>query len=480
MIETIAQRLVRSAGAASFSQIWRIVVTFLTHMALRRMIPPEEFGVWVWAEPLFLILAQLRDLGVPGHVVRDRSRPYGNYFALQLGWGGTLSTLLFLAAPIIALAYADRDAETLQILQLMCLFLLIQGLGSVPLTFFEAELMVEKTIPAELIRNIAFAALSLFLAWQGFGVWSLVISHLVAGTLFTAFLWWEARGLIRLKPIPGATWRLIVLSYPLAFMSALEQLVLRLDAFVIGLRFDAAIVGKVGLAIYAVFFFSRHLAEAIGRALYPALVHYGAIHSERAFKAYRVATLFLLSFVVPAAFFMLINAELAALFLGGEGWTGAKAYLQVLSLVPLIRPLNMFGLEFLLTQHRDRLLIFFSLLNLISIGGLGLYLTRTDLGELGMAVAGYFPLGSLLLAWGVYQISPRGFRLLLLQMLELYAVGAMLFLPIVYLDPGNIWLRFGLSCVAGLLVLGYMGWRRGGAFAEFLAEEAQMATDKES
>ena len=468
-LDNIANRLVRSAGAATLSQVWRIAVTFLTHMALRRMITPEEFGPWTWAEPLFIILAQFRDLGVPGHLVRDRSKPYGNYLALQIGWGGVLSSILFLGAPIIALAYASRTEETVQILQAMCLFLFIQGVGSVPMTYFEAELKVEKTIPAELVRNFVFAALALGLAWNDYGVWSLVLAHLAAGATFSLMLWWSAWGEIELAWMPHDFKRLLLLSYPLAFMSALEQLVLRLDPFIVGLRFEDAIVGKIGLATYAVFFFSRHLADPIGRALYPALVQYGAIHRERAFGAYSTATLFLLSFVVPAAFVLFANAKLAALFLGGVKWTGAKTYLQVLSLVPLVRPLNMFGLEFLLTQHRDRLLIFFSLFNLISLGGLGLYLTSTGLQEIGMAVAGYFPLGSLLLAWGIAQISPIGFRQLLRQIGELYVIAALIFLPVLLISDEQAWIRLAASCAAGLAVLGYMWWRRGAAFAAFLA-----------
>lgn len=469
-MEKTAGLLVRSAGAAALSQVWRIGVTFLTHMLLRRLIPPEELGVWVWAEPLFMILAQVRDVGLPGHIVRDRARPYGNFLGVQLGWGGLLSVMLFLAAPIVVLAYRDHNAEVVAIVRLLALFLFIQGLGSVPLTWFEAELQVHKTIPAELVRNVSFALVSIVLALDGHGVWSVIIGHVVGSSLYTAMLWWQAWGKMELTWVPGMR-RLIALSWPLALMSLIEQTVLKLDAFVLGLRFPTEVVGVAGLAMYAVFFFSRILADPVGRALYPALVKYSE-DPPRLFEAYRVATLFLLALAVPTAFFLLINAQPVALFLGGEKWVGATSYLQVFSLVPLARPFNMFGLELMLTRHQDRLLIYASLVNLLVLGGLGLYLTTTSLGPLGMAVAGYFPLGSLLLSWGVYRTSPRGFWPLLVHVLELYAVAAALFVPVLlFVDAGSVVLRLVLSCLSGLLLLGYAFQRYGASFRRFLLGE---------
>ncbi|MEL7061610.1 MAG: oligosaccharide flippase family protein, partial [Acidobacteriota bacterium] len=193
-LDAIAGRLVRSAGAASVSQIWRVGVTFATHMALRRMIPPDEMGVWTWAEPLFLLLAQVRDLGLPGHVVRDRERPFGTFFAVELRWGGALTALVLVAAPLLALAYHDTDAGAVSVIRALCLFLFVQGLGQVPMVFFESEIEVQRTIPAELARNTLFAILSLSLAMAGFGVWSLIWAHIAAGALYAAMLWWAVRG----------------------------------------------------------------------------------------------------------------------------------------------------------------------------------------------------------------------------------------------------------------------------------------------
>jgi O-antigen/teichoic acid export membrane protein len=482
-----SQLLVRSAGAATLSALWRLAVTFGTYLVLRRFIPPAEMGVWSWAEPLFLLLAQVRDLGVPGHVVRQRERDYAGYLRLQLVWGGALALLLFAAAPVLALLFEDRDASTVPLLRLLCVFLFVQGLGSVPLTYFEAEQRIERTIPAELLRNAVFAALSLLLAWRGFGVWSIVVAYTVAGAAHSAMLWWWAlrRGAgdgsagatlrVARTGSGGSTRTLAAAAWPLMVMSLLENAVLHLDPLLLGLV-DEEATAYASLTLFSLFFFSRLIADQVGRALYPALVVAHARPAE-SFELYRIATLFLVTFVVPTSFFFFFNARAAALVLGGPDWVPAGTYLTVAAFVPLVRPLTMFGREYLLVVHRDRLVNFYSFLNLVSLGALGWTLVHTELGPLGMAVAGYFPLGVLVLAWGLHRIDAHACRRLLRQLLGLYALGAALFAPVALLPCTWTWTRVAISvAIAALYVVLGLAWQRDAYRRFWRGEESRQGT----
>ena len=458
MPQSVVQRMIVSAGAASVSQVWRLAVTFLTHWALRRLVSPAEMGPWAWAEPAFLVLAQMRDAGLPGHMVREERKTFGNFLRVELIWGGGLALLIALGAPYLRVVYSDGGTDFEWIIRAFALFFFIQGLGAVPLTFLESELRVDKAVPAELARNAVFAIVSISLAFAGFGVWSLIIGHLLGAGLFALMLWRAVWSTIDLTFMRGATGALIRLSWPVALLSLLEVAVLRLDTFILAPRFDSEVIGFVGLSMYAVFFFPRLLAEAIGRALYPALVRYRST-PERAFEAVRIATLLLSACAVPTALALFLNAEWAARFLGGREWVGAADYLRVLALVPLLRPLSMFGFELLLTRHRDGLLVLYSLTNLIAMGGLGWILTQTDLRELGMAIAGYAPLGTIWLVWGLDRLGGPAFRGLLLDLARLYGTAALAFVPVGLLTPDDSVLRLAATAVAGILVVASVGVR---------------------
>ncbi len=463
--------ILSTATAAGLSAFWRLAVTYLTHMVLRTTIAPAEWAVWTWAEPVFILLAQVRDLGVSGHVVRHHDRPYGNYLRLQLGWGGVFAAALAVLAPVLALGFAGRNQDTVPILRALAVFLFVQGLGSVPLTYFEAENRIARTVPAELLRNASFAVIAIALAAAGHGVWSIVIAHLAAATLYAATLWWSARGAPLRVSLAGATWPLVLGSLPLMVMSMLEMAVLYLEPILLGARLPAEAVGLAGLAILLLFLVSRQLADAAGRAVYPALVRYRE-DLPRAFEIFRLATGCLAVLFVPAAFVLALNAEaiVLAMALGERGWLGATDYLRAAAFVPFVRPLTMFGRELLLVVYRDRLLLLYTALNLVALGGLGWWLVNTRLGAIGMAVAAYFPLGMVPLAWGLDRLDRPGFRRLVRDLLELYALGALCFTP-AWLVPHHQLGARALGSLFGALVFVLLAWRRhrraAAAFLEF-------------
>ena len=102
-----ARGLVRSGSAATAAQLVRIVALQATHIVVRRLIPPDEMSIWSWLEVIFLLLATVRDLGMPSHVVRLRPMPLGTLARVELVWGALLGGVILLGAPYLALAFRD-------------------------------------------------------------------------------------------------------------------------------------------------------------------------------------------------------------------------------------------------------------------------------------------------------------------------------------------------------------------------------------
>ena len=168
--------LLHSSGAATFAQFVRVAAILATHLALRRLIPPADWGLRDWAESLFLLLATVRDLGLPSHVVRLRPIPLGNLLRLQVLWGGALGLALLAAAPLIAGTFRTPRPDVAIVLQVMVVYLLLEGLASVPLTHFEAELRIGRSVVPELARTLAYCSGALALALAGWGVWSFILA----------------------------------------------------------------------------------------------------------------------------------------------------------------------------------------------------------------------------------------------------------------------------------------------------------------
>lgn len=457
--------LLRSSGAATLAQFVRVAAILLTHLALRRLIPPSDWGLRDWAESLFLLLATVRDLGLPSHVVRLRPIPLGNLLRVQVLWGGALGMAVLVAAPLLAGTFRTPRPDVALVLQVMVLYLLLEGLASVPLTHFEAGLRIGRSILPELLRTLAYCTAALGLALGGWGVWSFVLAMVGSQALYAALLWWRARPTMALHFERDATLPMLAASVPLGSIWLLAFAVTYADALILGSSFPDTVVGGYMFAYVWAFFASRVLQQPIGRALYPALVQFGDRPAQQ-FLAYRLATKVLLAVEVPAALFLFTNAELVVRILGGERYAGQAGLLRLLAFAPLVDPLGRFGGEFLVARHRDRDRILSLVLHLAALVVGGLWLSH-HYGPVGMAWANFLPLGAPVLLAALARVDRAGLAALLLDLVEIYLAPIPLFALAWWAAGDHLWWRFGLSCVAGLLSLGWFWWRFGRRFLDF-------------
>lgn len=468
--DTIAPRFLRSIGAATFSQLWRVGVTFATHLVLRRLIPAADWGLYDWAEVVFLVLGAVRDLGLNVHVLRVRPRPFGNLLLVEAAWGGSLVLLTLFGAPWIALGLTQGHAEVVPVLRALSLFLFFEGLAIVPLVYLEGELQVGRAVVPELLRNLCFAVTAVSLAVAGKGVWSIVVAQVAASAVFAGSLWWRVRGRIPLHFEKGRTLRLLATSYRLSVIWLLTLLVRYVDRLVLGAMTDPKTLGTYGFAYWAAFIVPMIFLQPVGRVAFPAFVAYRS-QRRRQFDTYRISTVTLLCLEVPAALFLYLNAAPVLDFIGGSrGWVGADVYLRILCFAPLIDPLSRLGGDVLATRHRDGWWIASTASTLGSFAILGIVFTSL-FGARGMAWANYLPLGGVVMFVALRRIAPKGLRQLLRDLAWVYVLPMPFFLAAWLFSGGTTpagWvLRLELSFVALAAVAGTYYWRFAPAFKRF-------------
>ncbi|MEM6453891.1 MAG: oligosaccharide flippase family protein [Acidobacteriota bacterium] len=475
---TLLSRFVRSSAAAALSQGWRVLVTFGSMLVLKRLIAPEDWGLVDWMLPIFLVLGAVRDLGLIYHIVRlPEPRPYGNLLRLEIVWGGALGLAALLLAPYASVIYRDPHPDLAAALRAMVLFLLFEGLATVPKIYLETELRIGRAVVPELLRNAVMAGGAIALALLDYGAWAVIVSQVAAAALYAALLWWRVRGQIRLVYLRGQTLRLVHQSLPLAVIWFLTIFVRHIDPLILAFRFDAETVGNYAFAYQNAFRVSEILVPALARALYPALVALAGAAAAR-FRAFALTNLAVLAVEVPAAYALAINAELAIRILGGDAWMSSPSFLRILCFAPLVDPFSRLGGELLKADHQDRLWIAATLLTLLSYAGGGLLLTGLY-GPIAMAWVNLLPLGAPLMAWGLYRMAPAAFRAMVRDLAFVYAAPIPLFAlavggaaaltaPLGLGSAGADWLRFGLSLLASLASLGLFYHRFGDAFLAFV------------
>jgi O-antigen/teichoic acid export membrane protein len=465
-----ARGLLRSGSAATLAHAVRTLALLLTHIVVRRFVPPAEMGVWNWIEPVFLVLATLRDLGVPSHLVRLSPRPHGTHLRVQLGWGSLLALGVVTAAPWIAQAFHTPSATVVAALRVMALYLVLEGAAAVALTWFESELRIEQSLRAELTRTGVYCAVLLAASSQELGVWSFVAAQIAAQSVYAAMLWLRARRCgLALVHQPASTPRIVRESLPIGAVWMLAIGVSFADIFVVGKLFDSANVGFYALGYFFAYLVTRILQQPIGRSLYPALVAFGSDPHEQ-FRAFRLATVLFLALEVPAALLLAANAELVILVVGGRDYLAAAPYLSLLAFAPIVDPLGRFGGELMMARRLDRARLIALGLQLSVLVGGGILLCRWLGSPFGMAWANFLPTGTLVVLFVLMRGADRGeMKRLVGELLEIYLVPLLPFAFAWWSTAGHPWLRLAATLVAALASLAWVGYRHGGEFRSFFA-----------
>ena len=447
------QRFLQSTGAAVFSQLWRVIITLGVMVLCRHLVPADEYGLWNWVLPLFMILGALRDMGLVYHVVRINPRPYGNLLLLEVGWGAVLALGALALAPVAAgLALNEVIPSTVPVLRIMVVFLFLEGLSSVPRVYFESELEVGRTVLPELVRNLAMATVTVSMVLAGHGIWAMVAGQIVAAGVYAALLWMRAWGRMPLTYLPGQNLALIRASLPLASIWLITVMSRFIDLLIVGWRFDANSIAQYGLAFKNACRLSEITVPALIRSLYPVLVAFGSgasANAQRLFETYSLTTVVMMALEVPSALFLFVNADLVVKLLAGASYADmAPNLLRILCFATLVDPLGRLGGELLKARHGDRVWMKASGITLLGFTVVGVWLTGR-MGVEGMAWAKLFPLGVVIMGAAIFAIDPAGFRRLFGQLAFVYTVPIPLFAAAYWLGGDALWLRFGLSVVAG-------------------------------
>ncbi len=464
--------LLVSGGAATVSQLVRILALQVTHVVVARWMLPAEWGIWNWLEPVFLLLATLRDLGVPTHVMRLRPMPFGNFLRIELVWGAILGAILFIGAPWIAQAFAEPGPELVTGLRALAAALVLDAAGAVALIWFEGTLRLERALLAEILRTAVYCAVVLFGARSGWGFWAFVVAQFAGQTVFALELWRRARKEIVLHSDPSGSLAILRASLPLGGVLALTTAITYGDSFVIGRFFSPSEVAFYAFGYANAFLVYRILKEPIGRSLYPALVELADRPVEQV-RAFRLATVFFLALEVPAALLLAANAELVTLLLRGEPYLGAAPYLALLAFAPLVDPFGRFGGELLVARRLDRARVVALVLQLAALVGGGIFLCLYLESPMGMAWANFLPLGAPVVIWALVRSAGGGEVLRLLRdLVEVYLVPLVPIGLAWWLAGDRPWVRLFATTCAAALGIAWAWYRHGAEFRAFFAPGA--------
>lgn len=175
-----------TVSAAAFNNLSSLLV----FVVLARLLTPEEFGTVAFAIAIVMLTKVLVTAGIPDALIRreqwdDGLASTAFWASVMLGSGVALAICAGIA-PVLYFYYSQEFALVLAALSLT---LIIDGLTAVHIAQLRRDFLYKVIARRSIATNIVSGIAGITLALQGWGVWAMVVSQLVA-TASTSFILW--------------------------------------------------------------------------------------------------------------------------------------------------------------------------------------------------------------------------------------------------------------------------------------------------
>jgi len=274
---------------------------------------------------------------------QDVERAAGSAFVFVL----CSSVVIFAAAQLLSPVFAAifHTPELTNVLRVMAFLLITRAFGAIPLALLERNIDFRTRSVCELTGALAQAAVSLSLAFSGFGVWSIVFGQIAGSAMQSGLAWAVAP----LHPDPrkaefGIIRELIRYGRYVSATNIVNIANNTADNVVIGRVLGATALGFYAVAFRLADFPNTVIAHIVGRVMFPV---YSLLQNElgrfrRAFiqNLQRIAVL-----ALPVSVTILICAEPIVLGLFGRKWEEAIGPLRILAVYGLVKSFSAPGGE---------------------------------------------------------------------------------------------------------------------------------------
>ncbi|HCD4714667.1 TPA: oligosaccharide flippase family protein, partial [Klebsiella pneumoniae] len=174
----------------AFSQFFKVIVQLVNIVYLARLIPPSEYGIMAMALVVINFGLLIRDLGTAAAIIQRKEIDDGiinSIFWLNLFMGLFIAVAIIFASPLIASFF--HTPKLIYVLLLISLIFPISSSSAAHLALLERASKFRVISLIEIFSALIGLISALILAYQGYGVYSLVIQTIVLNVISTILFW---------------------------------------------------------------------------------------------------------------------------------------------------------------------------------------------------------------------------------------------------------------------------------------------------
>ena len=405
---SLAVKAARGAVWTILSAVGGRALGVIGTLIITRFLDPDIVGEVGSAMIIVLTVNWLTNIGFGQYViVRGRTEPgpevvwHASVASLGLAWSGLALVALF-ADPVASLVNSDRAG---QYIPLLALTVGIRRLAAIPEKLLIRGMHFRAVSLAYGIGEATYAAVTVAFAANGFGGMSVVYGNIAQYVTVTVIILAAAgRGWLERTPLRLARFRdMFHFGWPLAMEAIAGNASRYWGGLAVRRLFDAQATGFYNLAYNLADIPAIYVGEQIGMVLLPSMAQ---LPPERRPRALERSTALLSLIVFPMAIGLgVVSDPLIALVMSDE-WQGVAPLLTTLVMLSVFRPVAWVVSSYLLTQERNRPLMFLEFGKTVVLLGGMVALAPLGLAWTVVAVGVAFGLHAIASVWLVLRDGP--------------------------------------------------------------------------
>lgn len=308
-------------------------VGLIVAIILARLLLPSDYGEVAVISVILNILTTFIDAGLGNALIQKKDADdldFSSVFYFNIAMCVVLYIAMFALAPFIAAYY--RMEHLRSVIRVQSLLLIISGVKSIQTAYVAKHMIFKRFFFATLGGTLGAAAIGIWMAYRGYGVWALVAQSLFNNTLDTIILWIT----VKWRPIAAFSRERIKTLFSfggkILLASLIDKSYWEVRQLIIGRVYtsaDLAFFNRGGTLPNEIY---QTVNNGMGDILFPAMVTVQD-DTER-LKAWVKKSILLHSYIFcPMMFGLAAVAKPLIVVLFSDKWLPAVPYLQVLCMM---------------------------------------------------------------------------------------------------------------------------------------------------
>lgn len=378
MAKSLKQKAASGMIWTALQKYSTMFIQFVSGIILARLLSPSDYGC-IGMLAIFMTLAEAVINCGFGSALIQKTNPtqedYSTVFFWNLGIATLMYIVLYLCAPAISRFYG---IEILcPVLRVQALVLFVHAFTLVQSNQLRKKLNFKLISIVTVLTSISALGVTVYLAYNGFGVWALVAQNLVTASIPAIVYWF----FVKWRPIFVFSKESFKELFSFGFYMFLSSLVStfcsNLSTLLIGKLYSPAKLGYFSKAKSTEKLASHSISSALTSVTYPLYVE---VKDNKAAMANMIKRLSCtISYITfPLMFILILTAKPVFLLLYSEKWLSSVPFFQIMCVVGLADCMQSINSQTIAAIGKSKVLFYRTLINrsiglVAMVGGLFLW-----------------------------------------------------------------------------------------------------------